>query len=57
MYCPNCKKTFPEDHAFCDSCGSKLVEGQATETTQTIPQPQDEPAPEPQPQLQPTPQA
>lgn len=57
MYCPNCKKTFPEDHAFCDSCGSKLVEGQATETTQTIPQPQDEPAPQPQPQPQPTPQA
>ena len=25
MYCPNCNKAFPDNHAFCDSCGGKLV--------------------------------
>lgn len=34
MYCPNCNKTFPDSHVFCDNCGGKLVNGNGNASPQ-----------------------
>lgn len=37
--CPNCKTTYPDDLAFCTSCGSGLVEAAPPPQPQPVPQP------------------
>lgn len=50
MYCPNCNKTYTDEFAFCENCGTKLEKEQVAEQVQ---QPAD-PIPE-TPQVAPTP--
>lgn len=51
MYCPACKKTFPEGHAFCNTCGTALVKEQPLEAPIPVQAPENQPAVSNQPVL------
>lgn len=54
MYCVNCNKNFSEEHHFCDTCGSRLVNGNAPSQPQS-PEPSYQQSPSPSYYYEPSP--